>query len=114
MRDKKWDPNNYTVMQSDPKSEVIEDAYYSLYRVSDDYEVISYGTGSSISPQPTGTPDSYTRLSYDLSGNYFDFDMNLLEPGYEYAFRFAFYDSALSSWQEQRETFKFRVEEYEY
>jgi hypothetical protein len=39
---------------------------------------------------------------------------NFLSQGYEYAFRFAFYDSALSSWQEQRETFKFRVEEYEY
>lgn len=109
VRDKKWDPNNYTVMQSDPKSEVIEDAYYSLYRVSDDYEVISYGTGSSISPQPTGTPDSYTRLSYDVSGNYFDLNMNLLQPGYQYGLKFSYYLNG--SYKEQEEVFKFRVEE---
>ena len=53
-------------------------------------------------------------LSYDVSGNYFDFDMNILEPGYEYAFKFAFYDPALTSWSEQSETFRFRVEDYEY
>ena len=40
--------------------------------------------------------------------------MNILEPGYEYAFRFAFYDPALVSWSEQAETFRFRVEDYEY
>ena len=69
--------------------------------------------GATTLPHGTGS-DLQTILSHDVSGNYFDFDMNLLEPGYEYAFRFAFYDPSLSSWTEQRETFKFRVEEYEY
>ena len=45
---------------------------------------------------------------------YFDLDMNLLESGYAYAFKFAFYDSAVGSWIEQSEAFKFRVAEYEY
>ena len=40
--------------------------------------------------------------------------MQLLEPGYEYAFKFAFYDPELKSWNEQDEKFKFRVEDYEY
>ena len=40
--------------------------------------------------------------------------MNLLEPGYAYAFKFAFYDPPLDTWVEQPELFKFRVEEYEY
>jgi len=65
---------------------------------------VPYGTGS----------DLHTVLSYDVSGNYFDFDMDLLDPGYSYGFRFAFYDPAVDSWLEQPYTFKFRVEDYEY
>ena len=53
-------------------------------------------------------------MSYDVSGNYFDFDMNLLEPAYAYGFKFSFYDPALSTWLEQPYVFKFRVEDYEY
>jgi len=53
-------------------------------------------------------------MSYDISGNYFDFDMSLLEPGYTYAFKFAFYENGIKSWLEQSDTFKFRVEDYEY
>ena len=56
----------------------------------------------------------HTVLSHDISGNYFDFDMSLLDPGYEYAFKFAFYDSSLNDWVEQDEAFRFRVESYEY
>ena len=70
----------------------------------DAYTAVPYGTGS----------DLQTVLSYDVSGNYFDFDMDLLEPGYAYAFKFSFYDNALNSWVEQPDRFKFRVENYEY
>jgi hypothetical protein len=63
--------------------------------------VIPYGTGS----------DNHTSLSYNVSGNYFDFDMGLLEQGYSYAFKFVFFDDRLSSWVEQDKTFKFRVDE---
>ena len=74
----------------------------------DDYEIVPYGTGST-SPQATGSAGSYTRLSYDVSGNYFDLDMSIFESGYSYAFKFVYYING--SYREQPETFKFRVEE---
>jgi hypothetical protein len=42
-------------------------------RVSDNLEVIPYGTGSVM----------HTGLSYDVSGSYFDLDINALEADYE-------------------------------
>jgi hypothetical protein len=76
---------------------------------TDDYEIISFGTGSATQPQADGTAGSYTRLSYDISGNYFDLDMSLLQAGYEYALKFAYYLNG--SYREQKEVFKFRVED---
>ncbi|MHA2404980.1 MAG: hypothetical protein ACXADH_18450, partial [Candidatus Kariarchaeaceae archaeon] len=35
VRSKNWNPNNYTVMQTELPSEVVEDAYFSLYRIVD-------------------------------------------------------------------------------
>tara|TARA_Y100000034_G_scaffold136875_1_gene216589 strand:- start:2032 stop:3639 length:1608 start_codon:yes stop_codon:yes gene_type:complete len=104
VRNKFWSPTVYTVANATPDSTTIQSASYRVFRIMDAYEAIPYATGS----------DLYTMLSYDVSGNYFDFDMNNLEPGYEYAFKFSFYDPALSSWTEQPEVFKFRVEKYEY
>ena len=104
IREKNWNPNVYTIAKATAPTTTIESASYRVFRTFDGLETIPHGTGSNL----------HTVLSHDVSGNYFDFDMGLLEPGYEYAFKFAFYDSALNSWQEQRETFKFRVEEYEY
>ena len=104
IRNKNWQPTIYTVANNTAPATTIPSASYRIYRVMDGYEVLPYGTSSNM----------YTMLSYDVSGNYFDFDMNILEPGYEYAFKFAFYDPALASWSEQSETFRFRVEDYEY
>lgn len=104
IRNKNWNPTVYTVANTNPPTTTIESASYRVFRTLDGYEAVPHGTGS----------DLHTLLSHDVSGNYFDFDMELLEPGYEYAFKFAFYDPSLRSWTEQRETFKFRVEEYEY
>jgi len=109
VRAKDWDPNNYTVVQAEPKADVIEDAYFSLYRTVDDYEVIPYGTGSAVSPQASGSVGSYTRLSYDISGNYFDLDISMLQAGYEYGLKFAYYSNG--SYREQKEIFRFKVEE---
>ena len=109
VRPKNWNPNNFTVVQTTPETEVIEDAYYRVYRTVDDYEIISFGTGSATYPQSDGTMGSYTRLSYDMSGNYFDLDMAMLQAGYEYAVQFAYYLNG--SYREQKEVFKFRVEE---
>jgi hypothetical protein len=104
VRNKNWSPTVYTVANSTPDNTTIVSASYRVFRTMDAYGAVSYGTGS----------DLHTQMSYDVSGSYFDFDMNLLEPGYEYAFKFAFYDSALSTWIEQPDAFKFRVEDYEY
>jgi|TARA_R110001583_G_scaffold4660_11_gene26523 hypothetical protein len=103
-RQKDWTPNIYTVASQTPLNTCITSASYRVYRLLDAYQAVPYGTGS----------DLHTRLSYDVSGNYFDFDMKLLQSGYAYAFKFSFYDSALRTWVEQSETFKFRVEDYEY
>jgi hypothetical protein len=109
VRSKNWNPNSYTTMQSSIPSKIIEDAYYKVFRIVDDYEVFGYGTGSAISPQETGSVGSYTRLSYDISGNYFDLDMSLLQTGYEYGLKFAYYSNG--SHREQKEIFKFKVED---
>ena len=76
----------------------------------DDFEVISYGTGSATNaaPQAVGTADSYTRMSYDEAGNYFDLDMSVFHPGYAYAFKFVHYNDGY--YHEQPEAIKFRVE----
>jgi len=102
-RKKDWSPTIYTVATSFIPSEIIESASYKLVRVSDNLEVIPYGTGSLL----------YTGLSYDVSGSYFDLDMNLLETDYSYQIKLSFYDGATNSWKEQPETFKFRVEKNE-
>jgi hypothetical protein len=104
VRDRNWSPTIYTKATTDVESSTIVSASYRVFRVMDAYEAIPYGTGTNL----------HTVLSYDVSGNYFDFDMNLLEPGYAYAFKFAFYENGLSSWTEQPDSFKFRVENYEY
>lgn len=104
VREKNWSPTIYTKANETAEHYVISSASYRVIRTIDNYEAISHNTGS----------DFATGLSYDVSGNYFDFDMNLLQAGYEYAFKFAFYDDELSSWQEQNDQFRFRVDDYEH
>ncbi len=109
-RDRDWCPTIYTVAKKEQQDiKIIENAYYRVFREVDEYEVIPYGTGSSTTPQAQDNAESYTRLSFDVSGNYFDFDMSLLEAGYSYGLQYTYYVNG--SWKEQPETFKFRVEE---
>lgn len=98
-RNKNWQPNIYTVASNKAPVDVIPDAYYRLRRVADDFTVINYSTGS--------TP-SYSQLSYDASGSYFDLDMSILEPNYLYEISFLYKDG--TSYTEQKEKFKFRVD----
>ena len=72
-----------------------------IYRIADDLEVIPYNTGS----------DMATQLSFDVSGNYFDIDLSMLDDDYAYGLKFAFYNGAIGSWVEQPDAFKFRVED---
>ena len=68
--------------------------------MSDHRVVVPYGTGS----------DGQTVMSYDKSGSYFDLDVNLLESGYTYGIKYAFYEDSVSSYREQPNLFKFRVD----
>jgi hypothetical protein len=104
VRNKNWSPTIYTVASTEIENTIIPSASYRVYRVLDGLNVIPHGTGS----------DLQTILSYDVSGNYFNLDMSLLEPGYEYGIKLAFYDSQRQSWIEQDQKFLFRVEDYEY
>lgn len=110
VREENWCPNIYTIAQKEQRDlKIIEDSYYKVFRIIDDLEVIPYGTGSAIAPQAAGNTESYTRLSFDTSGSYFDLDMSLMEAGYSYGIKFVHFVNG--DWKEQSEVFKFRVEE---
>jgi len=106
VRNKDWSPNIYTVAQSTPETLIIESASYQVTRTVDQKIVIPYGTGSS--------DNNYSMLSYDVSGNYFDLDMTMLEAGYTYGLQYSFYEDSVSSYRQQPYLFKFRVEKDEY
>ena len=109
VRENDWCPTIYTIAQKEQRDlKIVEDSYYKVYRIIDDLEAIPYGTGSSTTPQAIGNNESFTRLSFDSSGSYFDLDMSLLEPGYSYGIKFVHYTNG--DWREQPEVFKFRVE----
>jgi hypothetical protein len=94
---KDWSPTIYTVASKAISNDIVEDAYFKIFRMIDEKDVISYGTGSL----------NHTRLSYDVTGSYFDLDMKMLETGYAYGIKFVYYING--AYQEQPETFKFRV-----
>jgi hypothetical protein len=101
VRNKDWSPNIYTVANTTVKTTIIENAYYSVFRSIDNLEIIPFGTGSSN--------NNFSRLSYDVSGNYFELDTSCLEPGYMYGIKFAYY--LQGEYREQPEVFKFKIEE---
>jgi len=105
IREKGWSPNVYTKVNEVIQPLMVSSASYQIHRVVDEAVVVSYGTASN---------PSHTMLSHDVSGNYFDLNMNLLEPGYSYGIRIAIYEDAIGSWREQPYTFKFRVDKNEY
>jgi hypothetical protein len=98
-RSRNWQPNIYTVASSKAPVTVMRDGYYKICRVTDDMTVIDYSTGSI---------PSYSSLSYDSSGSYFDLDMSILEPNYLYEIRLLYKDE--TDYIEQKEKFKFRVD----
>ena len=100
-RQKNWYPSIYTRAVSSTPPFIIESGSYAVTRVVDDFKAIQFGTGSNL----------HTQMSFDISGSYFDLDMSMLEPGYAYKIKLAFYNGSIGSWQEQPQEFKFRVEE---
>ena len=104
VRPRNWNPNVYKKATTAIRNTIINSASYRVYRTIDNLDVVTYGTGSQNNNL------RHTHLSYDSQGNYFDLDMKLLESGYSYALKFAYYNDSISSWVEQPEVFKFRVE----
>ena len=101
VRQKDWNPTIYNKATTTIQNTLIDSASYQISRVIDDLDVIPYGTASQT---------LHTQLSFDVTGNYFDLEMELLEPGYSYAIGLAYYNGAIGAWVEQDEEFKFRVE----
>jgi hypothetical protein len=95
---KNWNPNVYTVAQTTLENKIINNLYYKIFRLDDNYTVIDYSTGSL----------AYSKTSYDSQGNYFDLDMSLLEPRYSYGIKLALYQN--NELKEFSTVFKFRVE----
>jgi hypothetical protein len=104
VRDKNWSPSIFTKATSKLDSVLIESASYQVKRMIDNRVVISYGTSSA----------NHTGLSYDISGNYFDLDMSMLEEGYTYGISYTFYKDSVASHVQQPYIFKIRVEKDEY
>jgi hypothetical protein len=92
-----WSPTVYTVSSNTIATSIIDNVYYKVVRANDDLVVINYGTGST----------NHTRLSYDNSGSYFDFDMGMLETNHTYKIHFSYLING--SYVEQPETFRFKV-----
>jgi hypothetical protein len=97
-REKDWSPTIYSVANNIIENDIINNLYYKIFRLSDNYLVFDYSTGSI----------AFSKTSYDSNGNYFDLDMSILEAGYTYGIKFATYDGV--SLKEYPNTFKFKVE----
>ena len=100
---KGWSPTIYTRTVAEPQLYIPTSGSYEIFRIIDNYKVIEHATGSV----------KYTELSFDGSGSYFDFDMSILEPGYSYGVKLAFYDDFIADYKPVNKIFKFRVEKYE-
>ena len=101
VRQKDWSPTIYTVATKKNDTLIIESGSYQIHRLTDNLVVVPYDTGSTRG----------TEMSFDVSGNYFDLPIKLLEPGYSYGIKVAYYDETVSSYIEQPHIWKFRVEE---
>ena len=102
-RAKNWSPNIYTVAKDTPETTIIPSASIEISRVTDGEMIVPHGTGST----------QHTIMSHDVQGNYFDLDMTLFEPGYDYAMTFAFYNDDVKTWQDQGYKFRFKVRDDE-
>ena len=97
IRSKNYSPNIYTVASQEIENDIVDNVYYEVKRSSDGLSVIEYGTGSL----------NHTRLSYDVSGSYFDLDIGMLEADNSYQIKFVYLING--SYVEQPETFRFNV-----
>lgn len=103
IRDKEWSPNIYTIASADEVFTPVKDVYYRVSRTIDKFIACDYGTGS-----------NETRISYGVSGAYFDYDMSGLQEDYMYEFSFIYKRPDSVSYVEFGNKFKFRVEREKY
>ena len=99
VQDKNFLATVYTIASTAVEPTIIEKMYYKVQRYVDEQVVINYGTGSGNA--------SYTQLSYDSAGNYFDLDMSIFEPDFSYQICFLINDAG--NYYELKDKFKFRV-----
>ena len=99
VQNKNFEATVYTVASTVVEPTIIEKMYYKVQRRVDEEIVINYGTGSG--------EGSYTQLSYDSAGNYFDLDMSIFEPDFSYQICFLINDAG--NYYELKDKFKFRV-----
>lgn len=97
-RRKNWQPNIYTKASQKAPIDNVRSLFYKITKVYDNYEIISYSTGSN---------PSFSSVSYDKQGSFFDLDMKLLEPNNSYEISFLLQDGP--NYLEQPEKFRFRV-----
>ena len=99
VRNKNWSPTIYTVASTDIETSAVDNLYYRISREADNLTIVDFSTGSL----------KYSLTSYDTQGNYFDFDMSLLEAGYSYIISFLAEENGNK--KQIKNTFRFRVEE---
>ena len=100
IRERNWSPTIYSVASNSIPTKTLVSASYRIFRITDDLTVVPHNTGSNRA----------TYLSYDVSGNYFDFNMSQLQADYAYGIKLAYYNDSIADWVDQPEVFKFRVE----
>lgn len=98
IRQKDWSPNIYKIASKDIETITLKNLYYKIIRIVDGETIVDYGID----------PIAYSKCSYDKNGNYFDFDMSLLEKGYAYGIKFMLVNE--QNKQEFVNTFRFKVE----
>ena len=98
-QDKNYQANIFTIASTEVPPSIIEKMYYKISRVVDEEVIVNYGTGSGNA--------SYSQLSYDASGSYFDFDMSVLEPDFSYEISYLVYEAG--NYSELKDRFNFRV-----
>jgi len=103
IREKNWSPNIHTVASTLPKTKVYDKLVYKICKVITDEIIFDYNTS-----------DSATTLSYDSNGNFFDLDINMLEPNYVYEIKLALFNVMTKSYQELPFKHRFRVVNNEY
>jgi hypothetical protein len=98
IREKNWSPNIYTVAKSTPNTMVFDNLHYKIVKNTNGNVIVDYDFDNSS-----------TLMSYDVNGNFFDIDTNILETGYSYKICLALFDNITNTVQELPFEYTFRV-----